>query len=160
MKALILISSLFLSTSVFASSGAPSCTSLFEHHEVATESQVFTMSTSSRLKAIEPTTRDLELYDGGDKREVKIGDFVYIEFIEPIAKDHPTTTASIEGYVLGSRKLIDPSTGELKTYYFVMDAEQSNSGHHAILGFKLENVDPFQSEVRRDLSYRDRDQLH
>jgi len=158
MKALILISSLLLSSSVFANSGAPACSSLFQ--EVATESVVFTISTSSRLKAIEPTIRGLELYDGGEKREIKIGDFVYIEFIEPIAKDNPTTTGSIEGYILGSRQLIDPSTGEAKTYYFVMDSEQLDSGLHAIVGFKLENVEPFQSEVRRDLSYRDRDQLH
>lgn len=159
-KLIVMTCLLLLSTNSFAKMGGDSCAPLFEDLITAKESIVFAPATNFRMQMIEPTTRDLELYDGGSKKEVKVGDYVSITFKEPIISDMPTTTGSIDGYMLGSRKMIDPKTGEAKLYYFVMNPTFTADGRttmHAILAFPLENVEPFESQVRRDLGYKYRD---
>lgn len=158
MKTLILSLSLLLTYQSFAAENL--CAPLFEDLITAKESIIFSYATNIRMQLIENTTRELELYDGGDKKEVKVGDMVSLSFIEPILSDMPTTTGSVTGYMLGSRKMIDPKTGEAKLYYFVMDPsfEMKDSGPmQVILAFTKDNIEPFKSTIRRDLGFKYKD---
>ncbi len=152
----ILILILALSSQSYAD-GSKSCASLFQEDlMIAKESQVFAFATNYRMKDIDPNLHKLELYEGGSKKDVHVGDFVSITFKESIVADMPTTTGSVEGYMLGTKKMIDPESGEAKLYYFILNP-QFNKGRtkftDAILAFDLENVEPFESRVRKDMNY-------
>ncbi|MES2768725.1 MAG: hypothetical protein V4596_06215 [Bdellovibrionota bacterium] len=159
----ILILILALSSQSYAD-GSKSCASLFQEDLImAKESQVFAFATNYRMEDIEPNLHKLELYEGGSKKEVHVGDFVSITFKESIVADMPTTTGSVEGYMLGTRKMIDPESGEAQLYYFILNPKFNKGGiksADAIFAFTLENVEPFDSKVRKDMNYRSRSKIN
>lgn len=143
MKALILTILTLLSAESFASQ----CESLFkEDLQVALETKVFFRATTKSVEDIKPDTRELLIDE-----KVEVGDLVYIEFQEPIIRHKSTTTSSVEGHMLGTKMMIDPTTNEAQLFYFVLDT--SNKKFDVVIGFKEENIDYEESRVLKRENY-------